>query len=70
MEKTSKNGEVTYYHHMLGAAIVHPDIKEVIPLVPEPIFKQDGLAKNDCQRNAAKRFFSSCAAITPIRIRW
>jgi hypothetical protein len=57
MEKVSKNGETTYYHQMLGAAIVHPDMKEVIPLMPEPIIKQDGQAKNDCERNAAKRFF-------------
>jgi len=56
MEKVSKSGEVTYYHQMLGAAIVHPDLKEVIPLMPEPIIKQDGETKNDCERNAAKRF--------------
>jgi len=55
-EKVSKSGEVTYYHQMLGAAIVHPDLKEVIPLMPEPIIKQDGETKNDCERNAAKRF--------------
>jgi hypothetical protein len=42
---------------MLGAAIVHPDFKEVIPLAPEFINKQDGQSKNDCERNAAKRFF-------------
>jgi len=29
--------------------------KEVIPLCPEPILKQDGQTKNDCERNAAKR---------------
>ena len=52
-----KTGEVTYLHQMLGAAIVHPDFKEVIPLAPEPIIKQDGETKNDCERNAAKRFF-------------
>jgi hypothetical protein len=52
-----KTGEVTYYHQMLGGAIVHPDLKEVIPLAPEPIIKQDGQTKNDCERNAAKRFF-------------
>ena len=57
MEKVSKSGAVTYYHQMLGAAIVHPDVKEVIPLMPEPIIKQDGETKNDCERNAAKRFF-------------
>ncbi len=42
---------------MLGAAIVHPDFKVVIPLCPEMIIKQDGQTKNDCERNAAKRFF-------------
>jgi len=58
MEKVNKKtGEVTYYLQMLGAAIVHPDFKEVIPLCPEMIIKQDGTTKNDCERNAAKRFF-------------
>ena len=53
----AKTGEVTYYHQMLGGALVHPDLKEVIPLAPEPIILQDGQTKNDCERNAAKRFF-------------
>jgi len=58
LEKVNKQtGEVTYYLQMLGAAIVHPDFKEVIPLAPEFITKQDGDSKNDCERNAAKRFF-------------
>jgi hypothetical protein len=52
-----KTGEVTYHHQILGAAIVHPDSKIVIPFAPEPIIKQDGETKNDCERNAAKRFF-------------
>jgi len=52
-----KTREVTYHLQMLGAAIVHPDFKEVIPLAPEFIMKQDGQTKNDCERNAAKRFF-------------
>ena len=58
LEKTNKKtGQVSYSHQMLGAAIVHPDVKEVIPLAPEPIIKQDGQQKNDCERNASKRFF-------------
>ncbi len=58
MTKTNKKtGEITYYLQMLGAAIVHPDRKEVIPVAPEFIMKQDGETKNDCERNAAKRFF-------------
>jgi hypothetical protein len=40
---------------MLGAALVHPHHKQVIPFAPEPIIKQDGDNKNDCERNAAKR---------------
>ena len=53
--KEHKNGTVTYEHQMLAAVIVHPDLKEVIPLAPEPIQKQDGSTKNDCERNAARR---------------
>ena len=56
LEKHHRNGTVTYCHHMLGAALIHPDKREVIPLMPEPIVKQDGTEKNDCERNAAKRF--------------
>lgn len=55
--KNKRTGEITYSHQMLGAAIVHPNQKTVIPLAPEPIIKQDGEKKNDCERNAAKRFF-------------
>lgn len=51
-----RSGKTIYSHHLLGGAIVHPDRREVIPLAPEPIIKQDGTQKNDCERNAAKRF--------------
>ena len=51
LQKVNKTtGEV-----MVGAAIVHPDRREVIPLAPEPIQKQDGSTKNDCERNATRR---------------
>lgn len=55
-EKHHRDGSVTYYHHMLCGAIVHPEHKQVFPLAPEPILKTDGSVKNDCERNAAKRF--------------
>ena len=54
-EKHHRDGRTTYYHQMLGAVLVHPDSKEVFPLAPEPMTKQDGTRKNDCERNAAKR---------------
>ena len=56
LEKHHRNGQVTYHHQMLGAAIVRPGCKDVIPLMPEPIVQQDGSNKNDCERNALKRF--------------
>jgi len=56
LEKKSRNGKISYYQQVLGAAIVHPDYREVIPLAPEMIIKQDGSTKNDCERNANKRF--------------
>jgi len=56
MIRHHQNGEVSYYHQMLGAVIVHPDISEVIPLAPEPILRIDGQKKNDCERNASRRW--------------
>ena len=52
---TCSDESLTYYHNMNCAALVHPDIKTVIPFVPEPIMKEDGHSKNDCERNASKR---------------
>jgi hypothetical protein len=58
LETHHRNDTVTYRHQMLGAALVHPDRREVIPLMPEPVIEQDGTEKNDCERNAAKRFIA------------
>jgi len=57
-EKNHRDGSISYYHHMLGAVLVHPDHKEVIPFAPEPIVKGDGNTKNDCERNASKRLLT------------
>jgi hypothetical protein len=54
--KHHRGGGVTYSHQLLGATLVHPDLKEVIPLAPEPIIQQDGQTKNDCERNATGRW--------------
>lgn len=65
MEKHRKNGTVEYYHQYFGAAIVHPDMKTVLPLMPEPIQKHDGSSKNDCERNASKRLLKSLSVDYP-----
>lgn len=52
----SKTGRTTYSLQTYAAVIVHPGRKEVIPLPPEPIFNHDGDNKNDCERNACRRW--------------
>jgi len=56
LEKHHRGGGITYSHQLLAATLVHPDLKEVMPLAPEPIVKQDGDTKNDCERNASRRW--------------
>jgi hypothetical protein len=65
LEKHHKNGKVSYSHQLFAGALVHPDLREVIPLMPEPILKQDGATKNDCERNAGKRFLAKFRADHP-----
>jgi hypothetical protein len=52
----TRNGETTYYHDMISPALVSPDFKEVFPLMPEFIRNEDGSEKQDCERNACKRW--------------
>jgi Transposase DDE domain len=56
LSRQHQNGAVSYYHQMLAAVLVHPDFSEVFPLAPEPIQRRDGQDKNDCERNAARRW--------------
>jgi hypothetical protein len=65
MKRNRRDGDIEYYHQFYGAAIVHPDMKQVIPLAAEPIVKQDGNNKNDCERNAAKRFMKNLKLAHP-----
>jgi hypothetical protein len=57
--KNHLDGSVTYYHQSFQAAIVHPEKNIVLPFCPEPILKEDGKEKNDCELNAAKRYFEN-----------
>ena len=52
------NGDVTHSHKVLQGAIVHPDMKPVIPLMPEQIVNTDGRTKQDCEMNASKRWLA------------
>lgn len=46
--KNHRDGTKTYYHQMLSAVIVHPNYRQVFPMMLEPIQKKDGIKKNDC----------------------
>lgn len=50
-----KDGSMSYSHKVVGAAIMHPGLRQVIPLMPEEIHNTDGNTKQDCEINAAKR---------------
>ena|SRR5512135_2768387 len=63
--KHHRGGGVTYSHQLLGATLVHPDLKEVLPLAPEPIIQQDGQTKNDCERNATRRWLKQFRQVHP-----
>lgn len=54
---TAVHGDTTYYSHsVLLPALVQPGKAEILVLEPEFITPQDGAEKQDCERNAAKRW--------------
>ncbi len=55
LTKKRKSGVIDYSHQALQISIMHPDMSQVIPLMPEEIRNEDGNTKQDCEMNAAKR---------------
>ena len=55
LTKKHRDGTTTYQHSALQTALMHPDKKQVIPMMAEDIRNGDGQAKQDCEINAAKR---------------
>ncbi|NET74147.1 MAG: ISNCY family transposase [Sphaerospermopsis sp. SIO1G2] len=56
--RKDRNGDLHYYHSALLPVVVKPNCPHVIPLFPEMITPQDGHEKQDCERNAARRWIS------------
>jgi hypothetical protein len=50
------DGGTEHFHALFAASLVAPGHKKVLPLPPEFIAPQDGAEKQDCERNAAKRW--------------
>ena len=64
------DGGVEHFHQMLAANVVAPGRAQSLPLPPEFVAPQDGADKQDCERQAVKRWLrrhgESCAALRPV----
>src|SRR5207245_7319862 len=65
VRRVHRHGSLTYAHQRLGAAILPPDQRAVIPLLPEPMTNRDGTDKKDGARNAAQRFVATLRRAHP-----
>lgn len=65
LHKEHTKGKLTYSHAVLQGAIMHPDKKQVLPVMPEAISNTDGEEKQDCETNAAKRFIANLKSTYP-----
>ena len=45
--RANSKSATRYYHQILQAVIVHPDMRQVLPLAPEPIQNSDGNKKEE-----------------------
>jgi len=64
------DGGTEHFHPMLAAALVAPGQSRALALPPEFIQPQHGAAKQDCEREAAKRWLrrhgARCAELRPV----
>lgn len=58
-------GPIRYSHQILQAAMLHPQMRQVVPLAPEPIANTDGNNKQDCELSASKRIIAKIRATHP-----
>jgi len=55
LRKEDRKGNVRYEHQIVQAALMHPAMRQVIPLAPEEVRNTDGKDKQDCEIEAGKR---------------
>jgi hypothetical protein len=58
-------GSLRYSHQILQAVMLHPHMRQVLPLAPEPVANTDGHKKQDCEINAGKRIVKKIRATHP-----
>jgi hypothetical protein len=65
LKKEDKKGNVSYSHQIMQAVLMHPDMKQIIPLIPEEIRNTDGDKKQDCEISAGKRLITNIRKAHP-----
>jgi hypothetical protein len=56
LKRTDRTGVEHFYHSAVTPVLVKPKTPQVLPLPPEFLVPQDGQEKQDCERQAAKRW--------------
>ena len=59
--RQDRRGQTHYYHAVVLPLMVKPGLEHVLAGFPEMITPQDGAEKQDCERNAAKRWLTRWA---------
>lgn len=55
LQRKDKNGDVHFYHTVVGATLVRAGRHDILPLDAEEVRNTDGAVKQDCEINAGKR---------------
>ena len=55
LQRKDKNGDVHFYHTVVGATLVRAGSHDILPLDAEEVRNTDGTVKQDCEINAGKR---------------
>jgi hypothetical protein len=64
-----KNGKTKYSHSVITPAFVTPSYRKALAIAPEFIHQQDGSVKQDCERNAGKRWLNRMGeSLSPLGI--
>ncbi|MBF0503037.1 MAG: hypothetical protein HQM09_23115 [Candidatus Riflebacteria bacterium] len=62
LQAKSADGTVRFHHQILQLVLAKPGLKQVLPFAAEEICRQDGVTKEDCEINAAKRLIPRIVA--------
>jgi len=61
-QSQQQDGTLRYSHHLLSPVVVHPDHNQVLSLPPEFMQPQPDHDRQDCEREAAKRWIKQYGA--------